>query len=159
MASVREADGGFSIPLAHAMYYIWGTRMLRSDFRHEFAFYPFLGEWKEADLHRKALASYLPSVSVSGKPGKGSLGNEVRLIELDSQNVILSALYSQDGKIYARMYECQGRSGSALLAYRRGSAQLHEVNLLGGEEGPAANPLSFQSWQIRTFRVAVPIRR
>jgi hypothetical protein len=153
MGSVREADGGFSIPMAHAMYYIWGTRMLRGDFRYEFVIYPFLGNWKEADLHRKALAYNFPAVSISGKPGNGSLGDEVRLLEMDSQSVILSALYSQDGKIYARMYEYQGRSGSTSLQYRRGSAQLYEVNLMGSEKGSLANPLNFQPWQIRTFRI------
>jgi hypothetical protein len=32
MGAVREKDGGFSIPLAYAAYYVWGTRMLSGDF-------------------------------------------------------------------------------------------------------------------------------
>jgi hypothetical protein len=38
------------------------------------------------------------------------------------------------------------------LEYRRGSAQLHEINLMGSEKGSPANPLIFHPWQIRTFR-------
>ena len=44
MGSVRERDGSFSVPLAFAVYYIWGTRMLNGDFTYEFAWYPFTGD-------------------------------------------------------------------------------------------------------------------
>jgi hypothetical protein len=44
MGSLRESDRDFSLPLAYAMYYIWGTRMLDGDFCYEFAIYPFAGE-------------------------------------------------------------------------------------------------------------------
>ena len=33
MGAVREKDGGFSIPLAYAAYYVWGTRMLTRGLR------------------------------------------------------------------------------------------------------------------------------
>jgi hypothetical protein len=153
MGSVREADGGFSIPLAHAMYYIWGTRMLRGDYSYEFALYPFLGGWKEADLHRKALEYSFPVPTASGNAGDGVLGDAVSLMETDLRNVILSALYSQDGKILVRMYEYQGLGGTALLKYNRGGARLRETDMLGDNEREVADPLSFQPWQIRTVRL------
>ncbi len=153
MGSVHEADGRFSIPLAHAMYYIWGTRMLRGDFSYEFALYPFVGRWKEADLHRKALAYNFPAASMSGKPGNARLGDEVSLLGTDSQNVILSALYSQEGKIFVRMYEYRGEGGPAALECRRDGSKLRDVSLSGKDIGPAVNPLIFRPWQIRTVRI------
>ena len=70
MGSVREKDGGFSIPLAYAAYYIWGTRMLSGDFEYEFALYPFTGKWADADLHRHALEYNFPPVGLAA-PGAG----------------------------------------------------------------------------------------
>ena len=36
MGSVREPNSGFSLPLAFAMYSIWGTRMLNGEFSYDF---------------------------------------------------------------------------------------------------------------------------
>ncbi len=55
MGSVREADESFSVPLAHAMFYIWNTRMLHGEYEYELALYPFAGDWRAAGLHRRAL--------------------------------------------------------------------------------------------------------
>jgi hypothetical protein len=68
-------------------------------------------------------------------------------------NVILSALYSEGGKTYARMYEYQGRSGTAEVRYLRGGARLKEVDLMGNGDKEVPESLSFHPWQIRTFRV------
>jgi hypothetical protein len=69
MAPVREKDGRFSMPLAYAMYYTWGTRMLNGHYTYDFAIYPFEGHWVEADLHRPALEYNFPCVSVCTAPG------------------------------------------------------------------------------------------
>ena len=74
MGAVREKDGGFSIPLAYAAYYIWGTRMLSGDFEYEFALYPFTGKWAAADLHRHAVEYNFPLVGVAAPAADGSLG-------------------------------------------------------------------------------------
>ena len=47
------------------MHYIWGTRMLMGDFAYEFAVAPFAGEWRQAELHRHALAYDFPAVCAS----------------------------------------------------------------------------------------------
>ncbi len=149
MGSVREADGGFSVPLVFAMYYIWGTRMLNGDYTYEFALYPFAGDWRASDLHRRALEYNFPAPFVEEAAGKGALGDGWRLLDVESENVILSALYSESGKIFARLYEYQGRSGTAHV--RR--ARLSEVDLLGSGNNTASEVLDFRPWQIRTFRI------
>jgi hypothetical protein len=153
MGSVRESDGGFSVPLAFGAYYIWGTRMLDGDFAYEFAMYPFTGDWRKADLHRRAVAYNFPVVSVSGAPGDGSLPASVQPLKAGSENVVLSALYTEQGKVFARLYECEGQTGEAPIGFTRRNAELAEVNLLGQNGRPAASPLVFRPWQVRTVQI------
>ncbi len=153
MGSVLEKDGGFSVPLAHAMYYIWGTRMLDGDFSYDFALYPFTGDWKTAGLHRRALEYTYPCVARFSAAGSGSLGSELRLIEAASQDVLVSALYSEAGKIHARMHEHGGGAGQLTLRYLKGPAKFTEVDLAGRSSGQAATQLQFRPWQIRTIRI------
>ena len=153
MGSAREADGGFSVPVAHAMYYVWGTRMLNGDFSYEFALYPFSGDWREADLHRRALEYNFPCVVACTAPGDGRLGNEVRPLEVASSDVILSALYSHEGRVYARMYEHRGRGGRVSLSCLLGRARLTEADLAERERQEVSSSLDFRPWQIKTIRI------
>jgi len=153
MGSVREADGGFSVPLAFAMYYVWGTRMLNGDFTYEFALCPFAGDWREADLHRRALEYNFPCVSLCTAPGNGRLGDTVRVLDTPSSDVIISALYNEGGRTYLRMYEHLGREVRTSLNYLLGRARLTDVDLAGREIKPITEPLVFRSWQIRTLRI------
>jgi alpha-mannosidase len=152
MGSVREEDGGFSVPLAFAMYYIWGTRMLQGDFEYEFALYPFTGDWQAADLHRRALEYNFPMLSVSSVPGIGTLGDEVRLIEAGSDHVLLSALYPNGSGVLARLYEYQGRSGEAPVKFRTQAGRVQRVDLLGEHARPVTNALTLKPWQIQTLK-------
>lgn len=153
MGSVREKDGGFSMPLAYAMYYVWGTRMLNGHYTYEFAVYPFEGRWAEADLHRRALEYSFPCVSICTAPGNGRLGSEVRVLDVSSSDVILSALYNEKGRVYARLYEHQGRASEASVRYALGKVKLTEVNLAGQEVEPISGSLTFRPWQIRTIQI------
>jgi alpha-mannosidase len=153
MGGVREQDGGFAVPLAFAMYYIWGTRMLNGDFTYEFALYPFTGGWRQHDLHRRALEYSFPVVSVSTPPGAGTLGADLRLLDAGSENVLLSALYPERGHVLARLHEYQGRSGEATFTPANGAVRLEAVDMLGGNARSVASPLAFRAWQIRTVRL------
>jgi hypothetical protein len=153
MGSVREVDGGFSMPLAYAMDYIWGTRMLKGDYSYEFAVNPFTGEWRQADLHRQAIAYNFPVVSTSGKAESGAFGETVQPLELGDDHILLSALYPENGHVYARLYECAGQNSETAIKYQKSEPQLWQTDLSGHSEQPAANPLAFRPWQFRTFRV------
>lgn len=151
MGSDREEDGGLSVPLAFAMYYIWGTRMLDGDFEYEFALYPFTGDWRLADLHRRALEYNFPMINVSSSPGTGKLGDEVRLVEAGSDHVLLSALYPKGVRVLARLYEYQGRSGEVPITFLAGPGRLQMVDLLGDHAHPKPSAVTFKPWQIQTF--------
>jgi len=163
MGSVREPDGGFSLPLAFAMYYVWGTRMLNGDFTYEFALYPLAGGWEGADLHRRALEYNFPCVAICTPSGNTAAGGSLRLPELDSPGVVVSAMYTKGGKTYVRMYESRGENGQMAFRVRTGDVlpgpvALTEVDLAGRDLGPVSSPLSFRPWQIRTFRIATNSR-
>lgn len=153
MGAVRELDGGFSLPLAHAMNYIWGTRMLKGDFTYEWALLPFVGPWQKADLHRSALSYNYPFVSHFSEAGTGKLGAELRPLNINSENVLMSALYPGKGKVYARFYESKGVAGSLHVGAASRQRQLVEVDLAGNVLGKQRSPYEFHGWQIRTFRL------
>jgi len=153
MGSVREEDGGFSIPLSYAMYYIWGTRMLQGNYNYEFALFPFQNSWQSADLHREAISYNYPAVYTINEPGTGVLGNQVDLLEMNSVNVILSALYVENKKVFVRMYEGAGESAGPAVLMHDSTYKLHPVNLNGESIANPKKNVQFTPWQIRTFEI------
>ena len=153
MGAVREKDGGFSIPLAYASYYVWGTRMLTGDFTYEFALYPFAGAWAAADLHRHAVEYNFPPIGIGAPPGDGSLGQTFRPVEMESADTMVSALYSRSGQMYVRTYEYRGLGGQVALNYAAGPARMTEVNLGGHDLCAAPQAVILKPWEIKTIRV------
>ncbi|MFC2123179.1 glycosyl hydrolase-related protein [Bacteroidota bacterium] len=152
MGTVREEDGSISIPLAYAMYYIWGTRMLHGQYSYEFAIYPFSGKWQEADIHRKSLAYNFPLPKSEGKSGNGPLGDKVNLLNMKSENVILSALYPSDGGIYTRFYEFGGLRVDPEINWKVKNTGIREVDLLGEEIEETS--LKFKPWEIKSYFIS-----
>jgi alpha-mannosidase len=155
MGSVHEEDGSFSIPLAYSMYYIWKTVMLKGDFTYEFAIYPFEGKWNNVRLHQEALNYNFPIVICSSKRGNGTLANQFQPFDMESPNIILSALYTQGGKPFIRFYESQGSKDDIKLKFQPVPADFIEVDLSGNEKDSENSPFLFLPWQIKTFRLDV----
>lgn len=153
MGSVREKDGGFSVPLAYAMYYIWGTRMLNGEFTYEFAIHPFVGNWRQADLHRRALEYNFPVAGALSDSGNGRFGSRVSLLDVPSTSVIVSAFYPKDGRALVRLFEHSGREAKVKPRYVPGSARLEQVNLAGNPIEEAVETLAFRPWEFKTLRI------
>ena len=153
MGAVREQDGGFSVPFAYAMYYIWGTRMLTGDYVYEIALYPYTGEWKHADLHKRAIEYNYPLVGIFAPAGDGKFGHTIQPLTISSSDVIVSALYGLNDELYVRMYEYRGSDCRISLDYTMSQAQMTEVELAGGELSAASGTINFKPWQIRTVRI------
>jgi alpha-mannosidase len=153
MGSSREADGSFSIALAYYGAYQWRDRPLNGDFEYRFAIHPFIGAWQDADIHKRALEYQFPMVTRVGPIGDGSLGTEYRVLQVDSDNVILSAFYPENGNVFARMYEYKGLSGTAQVMLFGVPVALTETDLMGDPGSAVPNPVSFSPWKIRTFRL------
>ncbi len=153
MGSTREADGSFSIALAYYGPYQWRDRPLNGDFEYRFAIHPFTGTWQDADIHRRALEYAFPAVIRVGPAGHGSLGTEYRVMQINSDNVVLSALYPENGNVFARMYEYKGEAGEAEVVLPGMSADLTEVDLMGVPGNGVSSLMDFSQWQIRTVQL------
>ncbi|UCD50268.1 MAG: hypothetical protein JSW27_22410 [Phycisphaerales bacterium] len=153
MGAVREEDGAFSMPLAYAAYYVWGTRMLDGDFTYDFALYPFAGPWQKGDLQRLALAYNYQPASLQTPAGDGRLAEVFTPLAIDAPGALLSALYSDAGKVYLRLYEHQGRKSQMSLQYAPGQASFVETDLVGNTLRPFSSPATLKPWQIRTIKL------
>ena len=153
MGAVREQDGGFSVPLAYAMYYVWGTRMLSGDFTYEIALYPFTERWDKAGLHERALEYNYPLAGLFAPAGNGKSRHTIQPLVMSSSDVIASAFLNLNDDIYVRMYEHRGRSCQVSLDYKMSQAQMTEVDLAGRELSVVSGVLNFKPWQIKTVRI------
>lgn len=153
MCMVRE-EGGLSIPLEYANNYVWGSRMLYGELEHEFALLPYQGSWKNQNLHRKALAYEFPLAAYPVAPGQeGAWKDETTFLKMESEeNVLLSALYPENGSIIARVYEAEGKAGSVTLSSPFARIE-EEVNLLGDRMGPWNGSFPVGAHKIHSFRL------
>jgi alpha-mannosidase len=129
--------------------------MLKGDFTYEFAVFPFDGKWNNEKLHQEALNYNFPLIKTCSKRGNGTLGNQYQPFEMESGNVLLSALYTQNGIPFIRFYESLGSNDVIKLKYQKGQVNYTEADLSGNKQGSVNSPFSFNPWQIRTFRLDV----
>jgi len=153
MGAVREKDGGFSMPLAYAMYYIWGTRMLRGDFVYEFAVHASTGAWQEADLHRRAIEYNFQPVGTFTGAGTGKYDHLIRPLILRPSDTVVSAFYNVEKDFYVRLYEHEGREQKVSVEYKLGDIDLSEVSLAGEELINMPGQFSLEPWKIKTLRL------
>jgi alpha-mannosidase len=155
MGAVREKDGGFSIPLAYAAYYVWGTRMLSGDFEYEFALYPFSGRWAAADLPRHALEYNFPLVGVAAPGANGSLGATFQPVRVQSSDAVVSALYRRNGMTYVRVHDYRGVESKVTLGFAMDPPHVTEVDLAGRDLGDLTSMVSVKPWEIKTLRLVL----
>jgi alpha-mannosidase len=153
MGALRESDGGFSMPLAYAMYYVWGTRMLNGEFVYEFAVFPFTGPWQEADLHRRAIEYNDPLVGLAAEAGNGRQGHTIQPVVIEPADTTVSALYPMGDDFYIRLVEHEGRRRQVAIQYMMGKADLTEVSLAGQSVGPLSSSIDAGPWRIKTVRI------
>jgi hypothetical protein len=153
MGAVREKDGGFSIPLAYAAYYVWGTRMLSGDFEYEFALYPFTGPWAAADLHRHAVEYNFPLVGTAAPAANGNLKATFQPVAVSSSDAMVSALYNRQGKTFVRVYDYRGTGGQVTLTCAGGQPRVTEVDLAGHDLAAVTSSFPIKPWEIKTVKV------
>jgi len=146
-------DGLLKVPLAYAHDYVWGSRMLYGDYLHEFVILPFMGTPVQAGIHREAIAYQYPFIAVFEKDrltAKRDLPCVVQPIQLKSDpNAVMSALYTDNGKVLLRMYEYNGQPASVYS-----SLGLCEANLLGEAIGSSIQRHTLLgAYKIQTFSI------
>jgi alpha-mannosidase len=152
MGSIKEKDNSFSIPLAYSMYYVWGTRMLYGTYEYEFAILPFQGDWKSADLHRKALEYNLPLPVIETSPFNGRLGHIVTPFGIECDNdVLLTALYPENGKVVARFFKADEIKPVSSVRINMPGKKITETRLDGQFIKETDGTISLKPWEIKTF--------
>jgi alpha-mannosidase len=136
------------------MYYVWGTRILYGPYSYEFALLPFSGEWREADLHRRAMEySFLPE-TLQTSPGTGRMGSNIEKIKIAAdEDVIMTALYPENGQVVTRFFKSSDSGTPSTVAIKIGGSQLVETRLDGKVIGDVNGKTMLKAWEIKTFRM------
>lgn len=142
----------FSLPLAYANHYIWGTRMLFGESTHEFAVYPFAAGTPNVDLHKAALSYHYPPLTAVTGEHSGPLSVRRQVLDIKGgSGVIMTALYPEAGAVILRSCEYQGITET----YEPGSADGklgEQVSIMNkAVEKAAAGKIG--PWEIQSHRI------
>lgn len=152
MGSVRHKDGSFSIPLAYAMYYVWGTRMLYGPYHYEFSILPYNTGWKEANLHRKALEYNFHIPKHQSNPQNGKLGTKVKPIHIETSNdIIMTAFYAEGNSIFGRFFKSDDTNISSGILFSKEGSKLTETKLDGTFIKEISGKIDLKPWEIKTI--------
>lgn len=139
------------IPLIYSNDYMCGTKILDGEYINEFSLLPFDGSVTNTDIHKQALEYNMPVTGKILKEGKGDI-SEMTFGSLrgDTGNIILSALYPEDGKIKARMCNFSDAEESVSFSLK-GRKICSEEDLLGNSLSLVKDDkLILRGWEIKT---------
>ncbi|MBQ1222722.1 MAG: hypothetical protein IIX84_00385 [Oscillospiraceae bacterium] len=142
-----------SVPLIYSNDYIWNPRYLKGTFENEFALLPLTSE-SNADVHRTALCFQQPLVVSEISAGEGSLGSfSAADIRFDGGETILTALYPEDGAVFARF--CNFSDEASTLSFTPAVGRVTaETDLLGSTLASSnGKNVSFRPWEIKTLKI------
>lgn len=142
------------IPLAFSSDYLCGKRILDGIYTDEFSVVPFSAALSDADLHKKALSYELPATASVIKKGNGDTESySFASFICNSGDVILTALYPDNGSILARMCNYSDSPAQVELCPVSGKLMC-ETDLSGNETITLdGNSLKFRPWEIKTIRI------
>ncbi len=141
------------LPLLYSNDYLCGTRILDGIYTDEFALLPFDSSVSNTDIHREAMSyNYQPTlIDIDNCNAEKSL--TFAEIDADGGEVILTALYPDNGKLYARF--CNFSDESADVNFSSKLGILHqETDLLHNPTAEISNnALKFRPWEIKTVSI------
>ena len=154
MGSVREKDGAFASVLAFSLPYVWSTRSLAGEYRYELGIYPFEGDWRQADLHRRALEYNFPCPTREVIEEGAYLGESWTPCRFEGQGAaMLSALYTKQGRTYARFCEYGGGQAEVSLDWLGEPVSFTLTDMREREGGVVGRRLLLEPWQVQTVRL------
>ncbi len=141
------------IPLIYANDYMCGTKMLDGVFENEFALLPFGAEMSDTDIHRSAMSYNLMPSAATVKKGCGDMSvMNIADFETDGE-VILTALYPENGAILARFCNFADNEATAVFKPAAGKVTA-QTDLLGNETEKKENGvMKFKPWEIKTVKI------
>lgn len=130
----------------------------RHDFLWSIMFHP--GDWRQAHIRQWAERLRQPLEIILPQGTAGELPGEQSLLSLQPPHVVLSALYQEQGFVYVRLWEAEGRAADVqmMLPWPIKAAQAVDFN----DEPMAGPPLAWEErilrfplrpWEIATVRL------
>ena len=142
------------IPLLYSNDYMCGTKILDGVYTDEFSILPFDKDFSNTDIHKEALLYNYPVISEVLNEGEGDI-KEFSAADLkgNTDTVIISSLYPEDGKITARF--CNFSDNAAEITYIPSTGKLTcETDLMNNKiKDITDNKLSFRPWEIKTVKI------
>lgn len=131
--------------------------------RLRYSIYPHAGDWRRAQVHRRASEYQEPLLCSVGKGGRRAAGTALpaadSLVQVGPDSVVMTGLYREGERVVARIYESHGARCQAELVFPFAIAAAVEADFYGEplDEGKAvtvsAQRLSFamDPWEVVTL--------
>ena len=131
--------------------------------RLRYSIYPHAGDWRRAQVHRRASEYQEPLLCSVGKGGRRAAGTALpaadSLVQVGPDSVVMTGLYREGERVVARIYESHGARCQAELVFPFAIAAAVETDFYGEplDEGKAvtvsAQRLSFamDPWEVVTL--------
>lgn len=141
------------IPLVYSNEYMCGTRILDGVYENEFALFTFDSATKDTEIHRNAMSYNMMPSAIKVEKGCGDT-KQLSIADFKSDGeVILTALYHENGATLARFCNFSDNKATAVFAPTFGKVTA-QTDLLGNEtEKIENNTLNFGAWEIKTVKI------
>jgi len=123
---------------------------LRGHHAYEYAVAPCSSR---LEAFRAALDYQLPCLAMTVEPSPGPLPPEGSFLVVEPEGIVLTALFGQNGGIYARLWNPCPQEQQASLRSAGQALHLRPVALDLREEGAPAGAVSLRPWGIQTVRI------
>ncbi len=141
------------IPLVYSNDYLCGTRILDGIYTDEFSLMMFDNSVSNCDIHRQAMSyNYQPTIT---EVNNCNINKTLKFADIknDGGEVIMTALYPENGKLYARFCNFSDESATTTFIPQYGKLS-EETDLLSNSLSKIENNvLSFRPWEIKTVRI------
>ncbi len=141
------------LPLLYSNDYLCGTRILDGVYKDEFAFLLFSSEISNTDIHKEAMSyNYQPTLIEIDNCNSEKQFSFAK-IEADGGEVILTTLYPNDGKVFARF--CNFSDEKAVVKFSSELGNIYqETDLMHNPVSEIYdNTMEFRPWEIKTVNI------
>jgi len=103
--------------------------------RLRYSIYPHAGDWRRAQVHRRASEYQEPLLCSVGKGGRRAAGKALpaadSLVQVGPDSVVMTGLYREGERVVARIYESHGERCQAELVFPFAIAAAAETDFYG----------------------------
>jgi alpha-mannosidase len=128
------------------------------DHYFEQAILPHAGNWQSSQVYREGMAFNVPLILRKATVHSGTLPSSGSFVSLNSEHMMLHALYAEGDKWVLRVVEAQGEAIEGKLSLRWPLRAAHATDFLGENASPLpviGNTFAFNAnpFEIKTFQI------